>query len=1122
MIQIYEKNLNDGAWCNYALLKLFRIMRLTLALLLVIVVQTWAINGYSQSKTLNLNMKNVGIIDVLEEIENQSDFYFLFNYEQIQKDKKVDINLTGKMVNEVLDVILEDTGLEYNIVERQIVISKGETEAVLQQQSVSGTVKDESGEPVPGATVFIKGTSKGTITDMDGKFSLEVPADATTIVFSFVGLKTQEVAFSGQPIIDVTLQVDAIGIDEVVAIGYGTKKKSNLTGSVASVNAEQINMRATQSISSALSGTMSGVTVIQTSGAPGSQTGSITIRGKNSINGGSPLVIVDGVPASMDNIDMEDVENISVLKDAASAAIYGVSAANGVILITTKKGRINQGPNVSYSNNLSWSTPTFTPDFLGSAEYAELYNEAYKNENPASTTIPFSDEDIRKYRDGSSPYTHPNTNWMDEVMEKSAFEQHHHVGISGGTEKTSFSGSIGFLDQGGLISNIDYTRYNARTSIQSKINDRLSVSINMSAYKSESNSGWATSGSIYSWLLRTPPTVGIYNPDGSYTNADYQNAKAHIGTDGFRETKQQELFTIFNAEYKIIDGLTVKGVYSLRNTADYRKGFKKKLTYQNEDGTMSYDSGLREMYEERRDYNRTTGQVLVNYDKRIGSHNISALAGFEQYEYDYGFLKATRKNFSNDELFELNAGDAETQKNEGTGDDYSRQSYFGRVQYDYEGKYLLEANLRYDGTSRFAEDNRWGLFPAVSGAWRISEEDFMSNLSWLDNLKVRGGWGSTGNSETGLYETVPTYKYDGQYIFDNTLVTGVNEGRYANTALTWATVKSYEAAIEGSIYNGLLGMELAFFKKTTTDMILELPVPSILGMGAPNQNAGELQNKGFDLSLTHTNSTNSGFKYDVRLNFSYVKNELTDLKGTEGPNPKQGKYWRLEGHPFESFYGYETEGFFVDQADIDNHATQQGNIAPGDLKFKDQLTVDTDGDGNPDAGDGKINGDDRVVIGQNFPSYTMGLIGNASYKNFELSLFFQGAMDVDVYFENEAAYSFFNGGKVLSRHLDRWAPDNLNPSYPRLTLSMQHNYKTSDYWLEDGSYIRLKNLKFGYNLPKSLTSQLGISKLKVFFSGENLLTFSATKDFDPEAPSVNRGWFYGNVKKFSFGVKANF
>ncbi len=994
-------------------------------------------------------------------------------------------------------------------------------------KTLSGNVVDERAEGLPGVSVIVKGTATGTTTDFDGNFTLPNLKEGDVVVFSFIGMETQEVRFTGQSQVSITLTDQSIGLEEVVAIGYGVQKKANLTGSVASVDAEQINMRATQSISSALSGTMAGVAVTQTSGAPGSQTGDIAIRGKNSINGGSPLIIVDGVPGSMNNIDLNDVEQVSVLKDAASAAIYGVAAANGVILITTKRGKKNQKPKVSYSNSLMWSSPTYIPEYLGSADFAILYNEAYRNEKPGNEIIPFSEEDIQKFRDGSSPYTHPNTDWVNETLKKRAFEQHHHLGVTGGGENTSYSTAIGFLDQNGLLANMDYSRYNARMNVQSDINERLSVGINMSAYQSENNTGWNNFGGIYSWLTRIPPTVPVYNPDESYSYQGYQNALAHIGTDGFRETKQKELFTILNAQYQIIDGLDAKLVYSQRNTSEAKKGFKKHVTYQNANASMTYDSGQREMYEERKEWERKTGQFLINYNKTFGEHGLSALAGYEQHEYVYDFLKGDRKGFSSDYLHELNVGSANTQKNEGTGNDYSRQSYFGRIQYNYSGKYLLEGNLRYDGSSRFAKGERWGLFPAVSVGWRLSQESFLESATWLNDLKLRAGWGSTGNSETDYYESLPGYSYtttgsgavNADYIFGNNLTSGVFEKRYANEQLTWATVQSTEFAIEGRIFNGLFGWEFAAYKKKTTDMILKLPVPSILGIEGPNQNAGELENRGFDLSLTHKNYIGDDFSYDVSLNYGYVKNELTNLKGTEAIDEK---YMMLEGHPWRSFYGYETEGLFQSQTDIDNHATQTGNIAPGDLKYKDQLTVDTDGDGVPDQGDGVINGDDRVVIGKNFPSHTFGFVGNVNYKNFEFSFFLQGVLDVDVYFENEAAFAFFNGGKVLERHLDRWHEGNPNASYPRLTLGEQHNFAISDYWLEDASYIRLKNISLAYNLPENWVSSIGISNLKVFFTGENLLTFSGLDNFDPEAPSVTRGWYYGNVKKLSVGVKVNF
>ncbi len=1109
-----------------------QIMKAIVALLLVGIVQAWSATGYSQEKQVNLKLNNVKIIQVISALEEQSNYKFFFSPQSMDVNQTVSIDAKNENIEDVLDELFDHSNVVYRIIDNQVILTNIEVavrNASQQVLTVTGTVVDVNGEPLPGVNVYEKSSPiNGVITGIDGSFSIEVGSTDGVLAFSFIGFEKQEVKIAGRNEIQITLLEEVTGLDEVVVVGYGTRAKANLTGSVATVNAEKLASRSVQSLSSALSGTMSGVTVVQTSGEPGSQTGSITIRGKNSINGGSPLVIIDGVPGNMNTVDMNDVENISVLKDAASAAIYGVSAANGVILITTKGGKKDESAQLSYRSYYSWTKPTYTPSYLGSYDYAVLYNEAYMNDNPEAATIPYGEEDLQKFKDGSSPYTHPDTDWFKEVLKPWAFEQSHHLQLSGGSKSTSYNVSFGFLDQGALLDNIDYNRYNIRANVQSDISDKLSVGMNISGNQQYKDSNWTSSAGYFSWLTRTPPTVPIYNPDGSYSYHGYENALAHIGNDGYRKNNWTEANIILNAQYKPVNNLLIKGIYSGRYNYSHDEGFKKHLTYQNEDSSMMFDSGVREMYENTSRQQRVTYQLTVDYNATLADvHNLHIMGGFEQYEYKNDWVDASRTGFTSDDLNELDNG--EKQFNKGNGQDWGRQSYFGRLNYDFKGKYLFEANMRYDGSSWLGKESRWGLFPSLSAGWRMSEEEFMQGIDWLDNLKLRAGWGSTGNNELGTYrknehyfgkyyEHVATYGIGDGYILGDALVQGAWEGKYPNEGLTWATVTSYEGAVEASAFKGLIGVELAYYQKYTTDMILNLPVPSILGLGAPAQNAGELKNTGFDLTLTHRNRIGE-FKYDVNLNLSYVKNEVTDLKDSDY---QDDKYWVGAGYAYGSFYGYESEGFFRDQADIDNHATQNGSIAPGDIKYKDQLTVDTDGDGVLDAGDGQINGDDRVVIGKDFPSYTLGMNLNASYHNWDVSLFLQGALDVDVYFENEGAYAFFNGGKVLERHLDRWTPDNLDASYPRITQSQQHNFSTSDFWLEDGSYLRLKNFQIGYNIPNSILEKVGLGSARLFFSGENLLTFTSVEDFDPEAPSVNRGWFYGNVKKLSLGLNVNF
>ena len=975
-----------------------------------------------------------------------------------------------------------------------------------QTATCKGTVKDATGESIIGASVVIKGTTNGTITNVDGEFVLNNVPNGSTLVISYVGYVSKEVKFNGQPL-NVTLQEDSKTLDEVVVVGYGVQKKANLTGSVASINAEALESRSVASVSAAMAGTMPGVTAIQTSGAPGAQTGSITIRGKNSINAASPLVIVDGIPGSMNNIDPSDVESISVLKDAASAAIYGVQAANGVILITTKKGKKGQKARVNYSGTVSWASPTATLNFLGAADYAVLYNEATLNENP-NDSAPFSDKDIELFRNGSDPIGHPDTDWYSEVMKKSAIETQHSLSISGGSENTTYMASLAYLFQDGLSQEKDYERYNGRVNIDSKVAKWVNIGLNASAYRGINNDEYEGFASLLQYVNRLTPTAPIYDQEGNFNYNGLQNPVAQQGRTGINRQLDQQLNATAYINLTPIEGLSIKGVYSLRH--DYRdiRLFKKHYSY----GT--FDSGKRIGEHNYYNWNWYTTQLLVNYNKSFGKHSLGVLLGAEQEEHTYRYTKTKRTGGGSDELPEsLNTLDASSQTNEDGGYETARRSYFGRIQYDYENKYLLEANVRSDGSSRFPKDNRWGVFPAVSAGWRISEEAFVKeNADWLSNLKLRLGWGKTGNMELkddDIYPAVATYAY-GSTMFGNQLYSTAYESRYVNNELQWATVTNYELGIEAGFLNNKLGFELSLYKKKTNDMMLYLPIQGTIGMDPPAQNAGSVENKGFDLSIFHNNTINKDWSYAINFNVAYNKNEITDMCGTEGEDPDNEKYWRLEGHPIGSFYGYIANGYFNTEEELANYPKRLGTEKLGDIKYVDK-------DGN-----GVINAADRDVIGKNFPSWTGGLNIAVYYKDFDFSMLWQGAFDVDAYYTGESAYAFFNSGKVLERHLDRWTPENHNASYPRITRSDQTNFAISSFWLQDASYVRLKNISLGYNLPKSLLSKVGIEKAKVYVAGENLLTFSGLDGLDPESPSDTRGAFYSNVKKISLGLKVSF
>ncbi len=745
--------------------------------------------------------------------------------------------------------------------------------------------------------------------------------------------------------------------------------------------------------------------------------------------------------------------------------------------------------------------------FLGAADYARLYNEATLNEDP-NAVVPYTEEDIRKFSDGSDPIGHPDTDWYSEVMKKHALETQHNLSISGGSENTTYMASLGYLYQDGLSKEKNYERYNGRVNIDSKVAKWVSLGINAAAYRGINNDEYEGFGSLLQYSNRIAPTIGIYDADGNYNYAGLQNPVAQQGRTGINRTLDQQLTGNFYINITPLEGLSIKGVYSLRH--DYRdiRKFKKHWSYGN------FDSGKREGEHNYYNWNWYTTQLLVNYNKNFGVHGLGLLGGVEQVDYSYRYTEAKRVGGGNDELSEsLNTLDASSQTNKDGGYDTGRLSYFGRIQYDYASKYLFEANLRADASSRFPKDNRWGVFQAFSAGWRISEEAFVKdNVSWLSNLKLRLGWGKTGNEELksdDIYPAVATYAY-GNYLFGESLYSTAYESRYVNSELKWATVVNSELGIEAGFLDNKVGFELSIYKKKTNDMLLYLPIQGVIGMDAPAQNAGNVENRGFDLSIFHNNRINKDWSYAINFNVAYVKNRITDMKGTEGVDPDNGKYWRLEGYPIGSFYGYEANGYFNTEEELASYPKRLGSEKLGDIKYVDRNN------------DGKINADDRTVIGKNFPSWTGGLNLALYYKDFDLTMLWQGAFDVDAYYTGEAAYAFFNSGKVLKRHLDRWTPENHNASYPRLTKSLQTNFATSSFWLQNASYVRLKNISLGYNLPKGWLSKAGIERVKLFLSGENLLTFSGLEGLDPESPSDTRGAFYSNVKKITFGLKVSF
>lgn len=985
-----------------------------------------------------------------------------------------------------------------------------------QQQAdvCKGIVLDKEGEPLIGASVRVDGTTIGATTDLDGAFSIRGVKKGATLTVTCIGYASQSMKWDGSDLY-FTLSEDQQLLDEVVVVGYGVQKKANVTGAVSSMKAADIEDRAVASISAAMAGEMPGVVVVQQSGAPGGQTGDITIRGNNTINSASPLVIVDGVPGSMNNIDPQDVESISVLKDAASAAIYGVQAANGVILVTTKKGKLNTAPVISYSGSVSFTNLTTHLDPVNARDYTMLYREALLNGNPNADVTSW-DERLAQYDSGKLDPI--GTNWLDETLKSHGTETAHTVQVNGGSASTTYMASLGYIYQGGLLDQTNYNRYNARVNLDTQLKSWVKFGINTSFYRGISKDGYTGYASILQHAQRLNATQKVYNDDGSFHAPNgFQNPVAERDNrTGIYKQVADQLFTNFYLDITPLEGLSIRPLFSWRHDTTDRYAQKHILKY--DGGTNNGDNGQRSGYHNYYNYNWMTYQAVANYNKTFAEkHNLALLAGYEAQRYMIRISELTRTGGGDNALDQV-LGPLSTSgmTNKDYGDDLTRRSWFGRVQYDFDTRYLFEANFRADASSRFPKDNRWGYFPAVSAAWRISQESFMENTrDWLSQLKLRLGWGRTGNEElTDFYPGVATYAYENLLIGQN-LYSALYEGLYVNNKLKWATVTNLELGIEAGLFDNRLTFEGSIYKKKTDGMLLQLPVQTVLGVDAPYQNAGNVENKGIDITLGYRDQINKDWSYSATLNVGYNHNEITNLEGTS-PNidPDYKELAFVEGYPVTAYYGYICDGLFKNQAELEKGPVRTGTEKPGDLRYKDL------------DGDGRITAEDMTVIGKRMPSWMGGLNIGVNFRDFDFSMLWQGSFDYVRYMNGEATQAFYNSAGINKWQMEqRWTESNPNGTYPRLYTNFggSPNDVVSSYWMEDASYVRLKNLTLGYTLPIALTEKIGVSKLRVYFNGENLLTFSDLfdKGIDPEAPA-GRGAYYANVRKLSLGLKATF
>lgn len=1007
-----------------------------------------------------------------------------------------------------------------------------------QQRQVTGIVKDQTGEPIIGASVLEKGSTNGVITDLDGNFKLTVSnAVKAVLQISYVGYKTQEISVNGKTLLEVVLKEDTELLDEVVVVGYGAQKKESVVGAISQVSSKELLASPAANVSQAIAGKIPGVITTQTSGAPGQDDTKINIRGRATFAGdGSPLILVDGVERTFSQIAPDDIETISVLKDASATAVYGVRGANGVMLITTKRGR-DQKPEVNLTANWQIQSPTRSDTYLDSYQSVVLLEEALKNDGLPSQ---FSANDIEMYRksaagelSGLDAMLYPNVDWYDEVLKKSAPAQRYNVSVRGGTKRMRYYASAELYDQKGLIKELSqdmygnssspsYRRYAFRANMDLFLTKDLTFSVNFGTRFEERRGSNTSESSTFSqtfyemnhtpgWLF--PVSYEVQNGESAKTlyggSSQYQsNIVAALAKGGYYRATNTINETNFVLDYKmdwLTKGLSAKGMVSFDYDSYYKKMFKADFaTYElndrdnyesmdaynqfNSDGELAYSKDNSTTY-------KLYMEAQVNYARQFGKHDVTAMALYNQNDYRYNSELAKRY-----------------------------QGLVGRVTYGYDDRYLAEFNAGYNGSENFLQGKRFGFFPAVSLGWRISNEEFMAGTAqWLNNLKIRASYGEVGNDIYTVNGTAQRFLYEEKwsqvsnaYYFGSSGKTGIYESQYPNLGVTWERAHKYNVGLEFGLWNGLLNGNIDVFYEKRNDILTSyLTRPQWVGVALAAGNLGETKNSGYEIELKHNNRINEDLSYNVGLTYSHARNEIISM---DEPELKTA-YRKREGNPISQYFGLIAEGF-VTQADLDNPdfpVSTFGTVKVGDLKYKDA------------NGDGFIDDRDESRIGySDIPENTYALSLGVNYKGWGFSVMFQGVDHVSRYYDAEAMYAFVSGGKVKEHHLERWNPAqseayNLqHANYPLLHYDNygDHNQRTNSFFLKNGSFVRLKNIELSYTLPENWSKVAGMSNCRLYVNANNLITWDHLNNLtDPESNGSNR---YPIMKTVNFGVNIKF
>jgi TonB-linked SusC/RagA family outer membrane protein len=1066
---------------------------------------------------LSLNLQGVSLSESFSAIKNQTDFSFIYDQSLVEDALPVNLQVQNQSLESVLLSLAASHRLSFKQVDNRISVKMAKRnnpdKALMVEVTVTGTVVDNTGEPLPGVTVSVPGTTIGTATDLDGKYSLSVP-EGSTLVFSFIGFETQRIEVGERSVIDVSLSEDMASLDEVVVIGYGTQKRANVTGAVSTVTGETIAQRPVTNTASALQGMSPGLTIKNQGGAPGQEDVAVRIRGIGTLNNANPLVLVDGIEQSLATVEPRNIESITVLKDAASSAIYGSRAANGVILITTKRGA-ESGTTVSYNNHVGWQNPSFFPEPTDPVTWLRLENEAQVN---AGGTPTYSDTYIENVAAGTNPLEYPFANWEDGVFNYNALQHRHSLSVSSGGESGRVFASLNYTDTDGILQNFNNKQTTIRLNTDLYASEKLTLKTNL-MYRNRNFSGPGNPAQqIVQGVLHWSRNAVMRYPDGTYDlPSGYRNPHA-LANQGETSRVSDDIVGQVGLTYTINEALSLEGNVTINSTgtsgfvfSDGLAGMRHYLT--GEPVAVGSFFATSTLTEEQFNQKELSQRAYLNYTKDFNKHNVQSMAGYEEIGHRLKEISASRDNFFSNELRDLNAGNIENQSTGGFSEEWRLRSFFSRVNYSFDDRYLLQANVRYDGSSRFGEGNRWGLFPSFSAGWRISEENFMQDIDMINTLRLRASWGQLGNQRIGLYRFLNTYDLGQGYQFGDVVVPGAAVTRAGNPDITWETSTMTNIGLDMGFLEDRLDLVVEYFWKYTDDILLELPIPRTIGVAPPVQNAAAVSNIGWEVAVNYRSAarTDRGFQYSVGVNFSDVVNKIEDLKGTGPFFPDKFTAW-TEGESINSLRGLKSPGIYRTQDDLDNYpATINPNVTIGDIIYEDL------------NGDGEISqslfpAGDQYIMGNEDPRYEFGVRFNASYRGFDFGMFWQGVLrqkhTLDgALMEGPNWHNFISA--VMAREI--YHPvRNPNGSYPLATTGNTWNLQESDFWLQDTKYLRLKNFQIGYTIPQNR-----ISSLRVYVSGENILTFTPTELFDPETPR-GRSQFFPHAKIFSGGVNVVF